>query len=388
MVDNEQAVKTIFLLAFFLIYGGVHLYLFLGAKTSLALGVRACAVVALFMIIMVISPVIVHISERNGFESLAIFFSWTGYLWMGFAFMLFCLCIVFDCYRLLAHLGAHIFSFDPSSVIPSARHCFVALLSISLAMALYGYVEALNIRSEKVTIRTSKIPKEIKRLRIVQISDLHIGLIVRGKRLKRILKKIGDANPDLLVSTGDLIDGEADNMSGAVDLLRKIKPAYGKYAVTGNHEFYAGLAQAINFTEGAGFRVLRGEGTNVGGLINIAGVDDSTARVYGAIEGVPEEKLLTGFSGDQFTLLLKHQPVVHKTSPGFFDLQLSGHTHKGQIFPFTLITRLVFRFNSGYYHLKEGSAIYVSRGAGTWGPPMRFMAPPEITIIDLVHDGS
>jgi len=192
---------------------------------------------------------------------------------MGFAFMLFCLCIVFDCYRLLAHLGAHIFSFDPSSVIPSARHCFVALLSISLAMALYGYVEALNIRSEKVTIRTSKIPKEIKRLRIVQISDLHIGLIVRGKRLKRILKKIGDANPDLLVSTGDLIDGEADNMSGAVELLRKIKPAYGKYAVTGNHEFYAGLAQAINFTEGAGFRVLRGEGTNVGGLINIAGVD-------------------------------------------------------------------------------------------------------------------
>ncbi|MBW2558699.1 MAG: metallophosphoesterase [Deltaproteobacteria bacterium] len=385
MVDNEQTVKAIFFLVFFLIYGGVHLYLFLGANASLALGTRSGISVALLMIIMVLAPIIVHMSEKNGFESFAVFFSWIGYLWMGTIFLLFCLSLVFDCYRILIHMGEHILSIDLSSIIPSARNCFIALLSISIAAALYGYIEALNIRSEKITIMTSKIPEEIKRFRIVQISDLHIGLIVREKRLKRILKEIKAANPDILFSTGDLVDGQADNMSGSADLLRGINPEYGKFAVTGNHEFYAGLTQSLDFTRRAGFAVLRGEGVDVGGFINVAGVDDPTARIYGAVEGIPEKKLFSGFSDDRFTILLKHQPVVLKGSPALFDLQLSGHTHKGQIFPFTLVTRLFFAFNSGCYHLDEGSVLCVSRGAGTWGPPMRFMAPPEITIIDLVH---
>ncbi|MBW2544803.1 MAG: metallophosphoesterase [Deltaproteobacteria bacterium] len=385
MIDNEQAVKTIFLLVFFLIYGGVHLYLFLGAKASLALETRTSIFVALFMLIMVLAPVIVHMSERNDFEAFAIFFSWAGYTWMGVAFLFFCLLLAFDCYRILAHLGAYIFSLDSSSVIPPARHCFITLLSLAAVLALYGYIEALHIRTETITIRTARIPEEIGRFRIVQISDLHLGLIVREKRLERILKEVRAAAPDILFSTGDLVDGQADNMSGLADLLRGINPEYGKFAVTGNHEFYAGLTQSIDFTERAGFRVLRGEGANVGGFINVAGVDDPPARIYGAIEAVPEEKLLSGFSDDRFTILLKHQPVVLKGSPALFDLQLSGHTHKGQIFPFTLVTRLFFAFNSGCYHLDEGSVLYVSRGTGTWGPPMRLMAPPEITIIDLVH---
>jgi predicted MPP superfamily phosphohydrolase len=388
MVDNEQAVTTIFLLVFFLIYGGVHLYLFLGAKASLALGTRTGIFVALFMIIMVLAPVIVHLSEKNGLQSLAHFFSWTGYIWMGFAFLLFCLSLAFDCYRILAHLGAHIFSFDPSSVIPPARHAFITLLSLAAALALYGSFEALDIRAEMIAIRTAKIPEAIGRLRIVQISDLHLGLIVREKRLGRILKEVRAAAPDMLVSTGDLVDGETNNLSGLADLLREITPAYGKFAVTGNHEFYAGLTQSLAFTRRAGFTVLRGENADVGGFMTVAGVDDPTGRIYRSRAGTPEAELLEGCPGGRFTLLLKHQPVVLKASPPLFDLQLSGHTHKGQIFPFTLLTRLVFTFNSGRYQLADGATLYVSRGSGTWGPPMRLMAPPEITIIDLVHDGS
>ncbi|MBN2539489.1 MAG: metallophosphoesterase [Deltaproteobacteria bacterium] len=388
MADKKQAVKTIFLLVFFLIYSGVHLYLFLEAKASLALGTRTSRCVALFMLMMVLAPVIVHISERNGFESFAIFFSWTGYIWMGIAFLLLSLSLFCDCYRILVHLSAYIFSFDPSTVIPSARHCFITVLSLAVALALYGSIEALHIRSETITIRTAKVPKEIGTFRIVQISDLHLGLIVREKRLERILKEVRAAAPDMLVSTGDLVDGETDNLSCLVELLRKIAPAYGKFAVTGNHEFYAGLTQSLNFTRTAGFTVLRGEGADVGGFITIAGVDDPTAKIFGAVEGVREDKLLSGFSDDRFTILLKHQPVVLKGSPALFDLQLSGHTHKGQIFPFTLLTRLVFSFNSGRYQLADGAMLYVSRGSGTWGPPMRLMAPPEITIIDLIHDGS
>ena len=339
------------------------------------------------MIIMVLAPVIVHISERNGLQSLAHFFSWTGYLWMGLAFLLFCFSLVFDCYRILAHLGAYIFSLDPSSVIPPARYCFITLLSLAVALALYGSIEALHIRTETITIRTAKIPEEIGRFRIVQISDLHLGLIVREKRLERMLKEVKTAAPDILFSTGDLVDGETNNLSKLADLLREIDPAYGKFAVTGNHEFYAGLTQSLDFTRKAGFTILRGERADVGGFMTVAGVDDPTGRIYRSAGGIPEKKLLSGCPGDRITILLKHQPVVLKTSPTLFDLQLSGHTHKGQIFPFTLLTRLAFTFNSGRYQLTDGAILYVSRGSGTWGPPMRLMAPPEITIIDLVHDG-
>ncbi|MBW2561437.1 MAG: metallophosphoesterase, partial [Deltaproteobacteria bacterium] len=355
MVDNEQAVKTIFLLVFFLIYGGVHFYLFLGIKASLALGARTGILVALFMLIMVLAPVIVHISERSGLETLARFLSWTGYLWMGLAFLLFCFFLVFDGYRILVHLGAYIFSFDPSSVIPPARHFFIAAFSLSIALALYGSIEALHIRTETITIRTAKIPEEIGRFRIVQISDLHLGLIVREKRLERILAAVRAADPDMLVSTGDLVDGEINNLSGLVDLFREIDPAYGKFAVTGNHEFYAGLGQSLAFTRRADFTILRGERADVGGFMTVAGVDDPAGRIYRSREGSPEIDLLRGGSGDRFILLLKHQPVVLTGSPALFDLQLSGHTHKGQIFPFTLLTRMAFTFNSGLYQLTDGA---------------------------------
>jgi len=386
MVDNERAVKTIFLLVFFLIYGGVHLYLFLVAKGSLALGTRTGIFVSIFMIIMVLAPVIVHISERSGLEGFARVLSWTGYVWMGLAFLLFSLTLVFDCYRMLVHLGSSILPLDPASIIPSSRHFFIASLSISIALTLYGSFEALQIRTETITIRTAKLPEAIDRFRIVQISDLHLGLIVREQRLKRILGEVRSAAPDMLVSTGDLVDGETNNLAAPADLLREIDPPYGKFAVTGNHEFYAGLTQSLDFTTRAGFTVLRGERTDVAGFMTVVGIDDPTGRIYRSHDGIPEAELLSGVSAHRFILLLKHQPVVLKGSPARFDLQLSGHTHKGQIFPFTLLTRLAFPFNSGRHQLTNGAILYVSRGSGTWGPPMRLMAPPEITVIDLIHD--
>ena len=387
MIDNEQAVKGIFLLVFFLIYGGVHLYLFLGARASLALGVKSGLLLALFMAVMVIAPIIVHGADQSGLRSVALFFAWTGYLWMGFAFLLFCLSLIFDCYRLLVHLGGYLLSCDPSGLVPSARYRFISLVCLAFILALYGSFEALRIRTETITVRTSKLPAGIERFRIVQISDLHLGLIVGEKRLNLMLEKVRAATPDMLVSTGDLVDGETNNLSEMAVLLREINPPCGKYAVTGNHEFYAGLDPSVAFTKRAGFTVLRGETAAVGDFLTVAGVDDPTGTIYRNREGKPEKELLAEVPRDRFTVLLKHQPTVTAPSPAPFDLQLSGHTHKGQIFPFTLLTRLAFSYNSGRYRLSNGATLYVSRGTGTWGPPMRLLAPPEVTIIDLVPDG-
>jgi predicted MPP superfamily phosphohydrolase len=213
---------------------------------------------------------------------------------------------------------------------------------------------------------------------------MHLGLIVRKHRLEKIVEAMRAEEPDIVVSTGDLVDGQINDLPGLAELLRSIKPPLGKYAITGNHEFYAGK-QALVFTEQAGFTILRGKAVNVEGTLNIAGVDDPTGgRYYGLPKDGVEKKLLEGLQQEEFTLLLKHRPDVSKDTVGLFDLQLSGHTHRGQIFPFRFLTRIFYRHVSGFYKLSGNSDIYVSRGTGTWGPPIRVLAPPEVTVIELL----
>ena len=154
--------------------------------------------------------------------------------------------------------------------------------------------------------------------------------------------------------------------------------------MTGNHEFYAGIDDAIDFITRSGFILLRGEVATVAGVIDLAGVDDPTIRRFSPHGGLSDREVLSLGSSDRFTILLKHQPLVEKDAPGTFDLQLSGHTHRGQIFPFSLITSRFFSYHSGNFHLAKGALLHVSRGTGTWGPPIRFFSPPEITVIDLI----
>ena len=375
----------LFLIVFFIIYGSAHLYVFGRIKGAFALTPVVQAVFIMLMLFMILAPILVRVSEHYGYEATACALSYIGYIWMGILFLFFAMSILFDVYRLLIYLAGQITHKNLSSLIPPPVFLFVIPLVVSAALNAYGYFEAKNIHTEQVTIQTSKIPPEIGRLRIVQISDVHIGMIVREKRLEKILAAVKQAEPGLLVSTGDLLDGQIDNMMSSADLLRDIRPKYGKFAVTGNHEFFAGIEKALEFHRQAGFLVLRGEAVTLAGLITIAGMDDSTGERFGLYKNINEKAMLAKLPKETFTLLLKHRPVLETESLGLFDLQLSGHTHRGQIYPFVLLTRLVFPYHSGYYDLPQDSRLYVNRGAGTWGPPIRFLASPEVTVIDLIH---
>lgn len=375
-----------FLLVFFIIYGSAHFYVFSRIKAAFPLisTVHQTGLIIL-MVFMILVPILVRLSERYGYESTSCLLSYVGYIWMGILFLFFAMSILFDVYRLLIYFAGQLTGKNLSSLIPPPLYLFVIPLVFSVALNAYGYFEAKNIRTERVTIRTSKIPPEVGRLRIVQISDVHIGMIMRDERLEKIVAAVKQAEPDLLVSTGDLLDGQIDNMMSSADLFRDIQPKYGKFAVTGNHEFFAGIERALAFHRQAGFLVLRGEALTLAGLISIAGVDDSAGERFGLYKNVPEKGLLEKLPKETFILILKHRPVIDPESLGLFDLQLSGHTHWGQIYPFVLLTKLAFPYHSGYYDLPKDSRLYVSRGAGTWGPPIRFLAPPEVTVIDLIH---
>jgi predicted MPP superfamily phosphohydrolase len=335
------------------------------------------------MLLMVVSPLLVWFLEKHGYESLARMTAYGGYTWMGFAFLFFAGSVAIDGYRLILFLGGLLLKKE--ILAPSFSLRFFIPFFFALAAGIYGHFEAWNIRTERVVVKSPKIPKDIGTLKIAQISDVHLGMIVREERLRRILQKVKAENPDIFISTGDLVDAQINHLDGLTQLLQEIQPRLGKYAITGNHEYYAGLRQALEFTQRAGFRLLRGKGITVDGVLNIAGVDDPTGLSYGE-ENISERGLLADLPRDKFTILLKHRPVIDKESLGLFDLQVSGHTHQGQVFPFVLLSRLFFPYNGGLFKLSNQAILYVSRGSGTWGPPIRFLAPPEVTIFE-VHSG-
>ena len=376
---------ALFLLTFLLIYGSFHLYFFLKAKAAFSLHGWLLFLLAFFLLVMVAAPILVRISEQSGYDQLAMFLAYFGYTWMGIVFLFAAASLVVDCGRIIISISNFILHKKKGLQI-NAKQAFYIPLIFSLFISVVGAFEAWDIQVEEVTLASEKIPSSLNGLRIVQISDVHLGLIVRHKRLKKILDAVQKANPDILVSTGDLVDGQINRLEGLAEMLDDIKPRYGKYAVTGNHEFYAGLQDSLAFTRKAGFTILRNRGLSVTDYLNIAGMDDRTRRYSENQGAVSEESMLRELDRRKFTLLLKHRPIVDKESLGLFDLQLSGHTHKGQIFPFNLITLLYFPVHWGCLNPVDHCYLYVSRGSGTWGPPVRFLSPPEVTLIELVSD--
>ena len=375
----------LFLITFLLVYGGLHLYAFLKVKAAFSFGIQTTVFLALFMVLMVLSPIIIRFAERSGFEFFARVLAYIGYTWMGILVLFIATSLVIDFYRFLFFASGLIVKKDFSRFIIPHVYAFLIPLAVALVGTVYGYFEARNLRTVKEVIRTEKIPAEIGTLKIVQISDVHLGLIMGEERLKKILQIVKAEDPDIFISTGDLVDGQSDDISLIAGLLSEVTPRYGKFAITGNHEFYAGLAHSLQFMEQSGFTVLRGERFSVDGIIHVAGVDDHAGRQYNIHKNISERELLKGLPGNIFTLLLKHRPVVDTGSVGLFDLQLSGHVHKGQIFPLSIITGFIYPTQEGLAHLSNNSYLYVSRGTGTWGPPIRVLAPPEVTVIELVH---
>ena len=374
---------SLFLLSFLLIYGSFHLYFFFRVKGAFAPPGWGQVLLAVFLLAMIAAPILVRISERSGYNNIAVLLAYIGYIWMGIVFLFTAAALAVDCYRIsvwIIGLVLHkklLFQVGP-------KPAFYIPIIFALIISVLGTFEAWDIRLEKVTLASKKIPSSLNGLRIVQISDVHLGLIVRHKRLEKILAAVENANPDILVSTGDLVDGQINNLQGLAEMLQEIKPRFGKYAVTGNHEFYAGLYESLAFTRKAGFTILRHKGVKVADGFNIAGVDDKTRNYFSKKVQANESNMLQSLDRKNFTLLLKHRPNVDQKSLGLFDLQLSGHTHKGQIFPFNIVTLLYFPVHWGVLNPMDHSFLYVSRGSGTWGPPIRFLSPPEVTLIELI----
>lgn len=371
-----------FLLFYFIFYGGAHVYFFQKSRRAFAPSVRVKSLIAIILLLIFFAPLLARTLEKTGLETAAGFASLTGYWWMGLLFLFVSAAAFLDLINLSLLAAAKLKQEKIFTI--SAGAGFVLPAIYALVIGAYGWNEARNIRSEQLQIVSRKVPASIGRIRIVQISDVHAGQIVRESRVSRILQVVQAASPDILIATGDLVDGHQKHFKGLENLFQEIKPPLGKYAITGNHEYYVGVEDAVKFMHAAGFKVLVDENATVGGFLTLTGLDDLHHGKPSPAKGELERKLLAAVNRGNYTLLLKHRPTIEQSSLGQFDLQLSGHVHKGQIFPFNLITWIAYPIKTGLTDLGSGSAIYVSRGTGVWGPPIRFLAPPEVTVIDLV----
>ena len=371
------------------LYGTANYYLFFKISSLVNHGLIAGILTGTAVLIMTVSPFLIPVYSHRGSERSIRVFSYIGYMWMAFIMPFFPTVVILDLYNLIVQYSILLIGKDFSTMSLSLNNTLLIPIVLSLIINIYGYFEAGYFCIERLVINTPKLPESVRRVRVVQISDLHLGVIVGEKKLDKVIQLVEKEKPDIIVSTGDLVDGSIKHIKHLAERLKNVTAGLGKFAVMGNHEIYGGAKQTAKFIKDAGFILLRGKGVTVENAINIAGMD-----FMGGEAGKPgknllrkeEWEILSELPEGLFGILLKHRSDVEDRSLGLFDIQLSGHTHKGQIFPMNLATVFIFQHHSGFIKLSKGSSIHVSRGTGTAGPPIRFLSRPEITVIDIVAE--
>lgn len=270
-------------------------------------------------------------------------------------------------------LLAEIFSVDVSTPLLSG-----AVLLLGVLFSAYGLVNAANPVLSRIEVTIPKLPETWKGRRAVQISDIHLGAINGERFLKRVVEKVNSVKPDIVFITGDLFDGIGDDLAGLCRPLSGLNAPLGVYFITGNHETYIGVDKAIAALSGLPVTVLRDR------LIEIEGV-----QILGIDYPAPGEKkdfdsILRKINRDKPSILLYHSPVhISKFIEHGVNLQFSGHTHRGQLWPLNHITRRVYRGYDWGLHREGSFSLYTSSGVGTWGPPMRTGNRPEIVVIEF-----
>lgn len=382
------------------ISAGIHAYLWLRLIRPAQLTRRWRIAATLGLLAMYLS-IPLTVTSRMYAPELSATLGWIALPWMALAGLMFLTLVAIDAVRLVVRLGqiVHLGRLGRRGraaappVGPLSRRQFLtrvsggAALAIGSASVARGMAEARGSHAVvDVEVRLAKLPRALDGFTIVQLTDLHTGMTIDRAFVQRVVDQANRLAPDVIALTGDLVDGKVDDLRDAVAPLGQLRARHGVFAVTGNHEYYAGADPWIAEITRLGARYLRNERVAIGdgaASFDLAGVDDHSASGWpGHGEDLPAA--LGGRDRSRALVLLAHQPrQVRRAAAHGVDLQLSGHTHGGQIWPWHYVARLQQGgLLAGRYEY-EGTQLYVSRGCGYWGPPVRLLAPLEITRVIL-----
>lgn len=373
---------AVFFLVYVGLYGGMNAYALWKVGRGIGhLGWWWTALVLLGLV-MVSGPVLTHLLMAKGHVGAARCAALVAFTWMTVVMWIVFIGGLGDLWNgVVWVLGRRADGLGELGL--SARTQLWACAAVTIVGLVWGVVEGRQLQVRVQTIESAKIPPGHPPLRLLHMADLHLGLTQGGALLEQIIRAAESAQPDMILCTGDAVDSLGPHTGELARRLARLSPPLGKVAVIGNHERYAGLDESLAFLHSAGFTVLRGAAVDVGTELRIAGIDDPVLRRSERAVGEPESRLLDDAGPGRFFVLLKHRPYLSPEAEERVDLQLSGHTHGGQIFPFHLALPFFYPLGSGWRSLGAGRGVYVSRGAGNWGPPLRVLAPREITLFIL-----
>lgn len=370
---SETARMAIFLSIALSIWALMHVYVAHRVwRLPLLSAPHAHLVLVVGLMVLWVSYPLGRVLDRLDLPTASYLLELAGATWMGVLFLLLTCLLVVD---LTTGFGAW-----GGSRLPALR---AAAVGIAVLLSLVGAVQGLRPPVVRhLDVRLPGLPPDADGLRVVQLSDMHLGPLLGETWLRSIVDRVGALRPDLVLVTGDLVDSDSAHVEDMLPELRRLHAPLGVFAVTGNHEFYAGLDRSVKLLLDAGFEVLRDRHVEVRPGLVLAGVDDLVTRHH---FGLRNGALVTALAGRPAgaTILLSHSPLLADQAAEMgVGLMLSGHTHNGQIWPFNYLVRLQFRLMGGLYRVGP-MQVLVSRGTGTWGPRMRLWRPGEIWMLTL-----
>ena len=309
---------------------------------------------------------------------------WPGFVWMGMLLILLSWLVGMDGLRLALIWGGA--AADPEQHLALLRILGGATAILAGGTGAVALAKGLGApRLREIAVPLKRLPVPLDGTTLVHFTDLHVGPTIGRRFVERLVRRSNALAPDVVVITGDLVDGRVSDLAHAVAPLADLRTRWGVYFVTGNHEYYSGVNEWMRHLGTLGITVLRNERVAIGETphtFDLAGIDDLTGHAF-AGHGPDLPRALAGRDPARELVLLAHQPrAVTEAADHGVGLQLSGHTHGGQIWPFNWAVRLAQPHVAGLAQLRE-TTLYVSRGGGYWGPPMRLAAPAEITRITL-----
>ena len=375
-----------FLLVVTTINGLLHYYVWARLIRDTAIPEPWAKVATITLIVLGVMVMAGLIARRFFSNSLSDAMVWIGLTWLGLLFLLFTFNLLGDVAHAAIRFANRAAPPDPArrEFLARAIGGFVAVGASTMGVS--GMASALgSVAVKRVSVTLKKLARALDGYKIAQWSDVHVGPTIGRKFIEELVAKTNALNPDMVVITGDLVDGSVAELGADVEPIRNLRAKDGVFFITGNHEYYSGAKEWIAFLETLGVKVLRNERVAIRGAegFDLGGVDDWHAHQFYDDHGPKLSSVIEGRDKNRALVLLAHQPKqITEAAEHGVDLQLSGHTHGGQIFPFNYMVYLQQPFVAGLDKLKE-TQIYVSCGTGYWGPPMRVGAPAEITEVTL-----
>ena len=378
---------TVFFIVFFLIYGFLNFWIGLRGWQFIGRNISFINpnVYWLLFLLVALSFFAGRFGEGILPSEVNHFFTQVGSYWLGFMIYFILVLGVFEIGRILNRL----FHFFTPVAGQNQHLSLLAGLMVVIAVSgtvAYGWWNARNPQVTHYSITIWKDAGALKDLKVVMVSDLHLGNIVHNGRLLRLVEMIKEQDPDIVLLPGDVVDENPGPFieQDMMDTFKQLNPRYGIYAVTGNHEYIGRKSEEIvHHLQGAGIIVLRDQAVKIADSFYLVGLDDRFQRLSVGGQGRGLKELVKGLDQSLPVILMEHQPSrVGQIPEEGIDLKLSGHTHKGQLFPFNLITTRMYAIDWGY--LRSGHLqTVVSSGFGTWGPPIRVGSTPEIVKLDI-----